>query len=142
MSIVDVPIGFAPFDRSSPFLDRVGPLWVARGGARPVFGLRVADHHLNNRGTAHGGVLSTFADIVCGYTILWTREPAPNLTTVHLATEYLSAARHGEWLQGTAEVRARSARIACAHAVVHAGDRLVVQATGLFQARPSEGEDP
>jgi acyl-coenzyme A thioesterase 13 len=49
----EIPAGFKPLFRTSPFLDALGPFY------RPttpgfVIGLRVAEKHANARSSAHG----------------------------------------------------------------------------------------
>jgi hypothetical protein len=52
---VDVPEGFEPLFRTSPFLDCTGPYFYKKTGDSFVVGLRVLGKHTNVRGTLHGG---------------------------------------------------------------------------------------
>ena len=74
---LDPPAGFVPVSRRSPFLDLVGPLWVRAGSddEPPVYGIRVRAEHANARGTPHGGVLMTVADVVLGHTAAFGQDP-------------------------------------------------------------------
>lgn len=137
----DIPPGFEKFSRTSPFLDQVGQIWVLPEPSAPRFAIRIADNHLNNKGTAHGGIISTLADIACGYTLYWSAEPAPNLVTIHLATEFLGAAKHGDWLEATGTVVSRTRRIACARASLATERGAVAHATALFHIQAVEGLD-
>lgn len=128
----DVPDGFEVFPRPSPFLDHLGQIWVRRDLPHPRFGLRVSEHHVNNKGTAHGGVISTLADIACGYTLHWSTPSVPNLVTVHLATEFLGAARPGDWLEATGTVINVARQTACSQATLQTGHRVVAHSTALF----------
>ena len=67
MADVDIPAGFAPIFRTSPFLETIGPLYSTGSGALLVIGMRVQEKHTNARGTLHGGVLASVADIALGY---------------------------------------------------------------------------
>src|SRR5678815_5988451 len=53
MSHVDIPAGFAPIFRTSPFLETIGPLYSAGSGVSLVIGMRVQEKHTNARGTLH-----------------------------------------------------------------------------------------
>ena len=64
----DIPEGFVPLFRTSPFLDTLGPFFYRRTESSFVIGLRIANKHANARGSAHGGLLLTLADIALGYT--------------------------------------------------------------------------
>ncbi|HEX6481573.1 MAG TPA: hypothetical protein VF043_22250 [Ktedonobacteraceae bacterium] len=63
----NVPPGFTPLFRTSPFLEVVGPFYQRTEGDRLVIGVRIAAHHTNTRGRAHGGLRVTMADIALGY---------------------------------------------------------------------------
>lgn len=127
-----VPDGFEEFARPSPFLDLLGQIWVRRDLSNPRFGIRVSERHLNNKGTAHGGVISTLADIACGYTLHWSTDTAPNLITVHLATEFIGAARHSDWLEATGTVIKLGKQTACSQATLRTDRSVVGHATALF----------
>ena len=65
--MLDPPDGFAPLFRTSPFLDVLGPFYHRRDGRALILGVRIAEKHCNARGTAHGGLLMTLADIANAY---------------------------------------------------------------------------
>jgi len=58
----NVPEGFKPIPRLSPFNALVGPLYERRTGEALAIGLRIEAKHTNSRGICHGGVLATLAD--------------------------------------------------------------------------------
>jgi hypothetical protein len=60
--VAEIPVGFEPLFRTSPFLDMLGPFFYRRTEHGFVIGLQVADKHANARGSAHGGLLLTLAD--------------------------------------------------------------------------------
>jgi len=66
---MDLPREFRPLFRTSPVLDLIGPLYCRGEGADLVIGLRVEAKHCNARGTVHGGILATLADVALGYTM-------------------------------------------------------------------------
>jgi acyl-coenzyme A thioesterase 13 len=68
MSDPNPPPGFEPLFRTSPFLETVGPLFYRRDAKQGlIIALRIDRKHANARGTAHGGLLLTLADIALGY---------------------------------------------------------------------------
>lgn len=130
MDINIVPDGFSLFDRSSPFLDLIGPFYRKSEESRLVFGLRINDRHCNRRQTAHGGLLTTFADIVLGYSSGHGSGIA--LTTATLSVSFLGSAKIGDWIEGRADILKVGQRVAFATCLVTAGAVPVLQASGSF----------
>ena len=93
-----LPDGFAPYPENSPFLDRVGPLFLKMDGMKPIIGLYICKHHCNNKGTAHGGLMATLADISLGKTAGWSQEPRAPLVTTSLTIDHFGAARLHDWI--------------------------------------------
>lgn len=134
------PARFAPFRHSSPFLDRVGPLYEATIDGALVLGLQVEAWHCNRRGLCHGGLLVTLADIVLGYTAGPLADPGTALITVHLSTDFAGSARLGDWVTTRAEVQKAGGSLAFASCYLSVGDARIVRASGVFKAvrRPAE----
>src|SRR5712692_9344429 len=115
----DVPPGFTPLFRTSLFLDAVGPFYQRREGDGLVIGVRIAPHHTNTRGRAHGGLLVTMADIALGYnTAFLGGEKSPGatptslLTTVHLSIDFAGSARLGDWVEARVDIQKVGHRLA------------------------------
>jgi acyl-coenzyme A thioesterase 13 len=85
--MTEVPEGFEPLFRTSPFLEMLGPFFYRRSENAFVIGLRVEDKHTNARGTAHGGLLLTLADIALGYTAAFSADPPLSLTTANISAD-------------------------------------------------------
>ena len=70
-------------------------------------GLRIEPRHCNSRGTCHGGLLATLADVALGYACA---SPAArtgkgrNFVTVDLSLEYLASTQVGDWVQSEVAV--------------------------------------
>ncbi|MGC5698853.1 PaaI family thioesterase [Pseudomonas sp. NFXW11] len=130
---MSAPEGFGPLFRSSPLLDLLGPFYCRRDDQRRlVVAVRVEDKHCNHGGTAHGGLLSTLADVGLGYAMAFSREPPQPMVTVGLRVDFCGAARTGDWLEVHAEVEKLGQRMAFASARIRAGERLVASASGVF----------
>ncbi len=130
----DPPDGFVLVARRSPFLDLVGPLWVRAGsdGTAPVYGVRVRAAHTNARGTAHGGMLMTVADVVLGYTTAFGQEPPVPLTTASMSVDFAGTAAVGDWLEGRADVQRLGRTLAFVNAYLYVGDRRIIRASSVF----------
>ncbi len=91
---MNVPEGFQPLFRSSPLLDLLGPFFCRHDAQRQlVVALRIDEKHCNHGGTAHGGLLSTLADVGLGYAMAFSREPPQPMVTV--ACAWTSAGSRG-----------------------------------------------
>jgi len=128
-----VPDAFIDYTRSSRYLDLIGPLYERRDDDGAVVGLVIDERHTNARGMVHGGVLVAIADTVMGHTAE-RAGTGTRLVTVSLCTDFVAAARLGEWVQGHATVRRSGRQLAFASCAFHVDDRLILSASGVFSA--------
>lgn len=128
-----VPEGFIPFRHSSPFLERIGPLFERDDASGLVLGVRVEPWHCNRRGLCHGGLLVTLGDIVLGYTAGPLAEPGSSLTTVQLSTDFAGGAKLGDWLEARADVQKSGGSLAFANAYISNDGTRIVRISGLFK---------
>lgn len=133
------PRGFLPAHRSSPFLDLVGPVWVRRVGGlgTGVYGLRIQERHANSRGSAHGGLLMTFADVVLGYTAAFSQDPPAPLTTASISVDFAGTAKIGDWVEGRADVQRIGRALAFVNAYLSVGDTRIVRASSVLAVAPA-----
>jgi uncharacterized protein (TIGR00369 family) len=134
---VSIPDGFTPFTRSSPFLELIGPFYSRIEECGLVFGLRIEDRHCNRRQTAHGGLLTTFADIVLGYSSDHGGDVA--LTTATVGLSFLGSARIGDWVEGHADVLKVGQRAAFATCVLSVDGARILHASGSFSVAHTAG---
>lgn len=90
------PREFRPLFRTSPVLDLIGPLYYRGEGVDLVIGLGVEAKHCNARGTVHGGILATLADVALGSTMAFSSTPPANLVTASLALDFAGTATIGD----------------------------------------------
>jgi acyl-coenzyme A thioesterase 13 len=131
---MDVPVGFEPLTklRTSPFLDHVGPFFFQWREKRLVLGLRIEGKHANARGTAHGGLLLTMADVGLGYQMAMSQDPPVKATTVSMSADFIGSAGIGDWLEAHVEMNQLGARLAFANAYLAVGDKRVARVSGVF----------
>lgn len=130
---MSAPDGFRPLQRSSPLLDLLGPFYGRHDlQGRLVVAVRIEDKHCNHGGTAHGGLLSTLADVGLGYAMAFSREPPQPMVTVGLRLDFCGSARLGDWLEVHTEIDKIGQRMAFASARIRCGERLVASASGVF----------
>ena len=128
----DIPAGFEPIQRASPFNTLVGPLFTKGEGAERTIGLRAAEKHCNSRGIVHGGLLATLADLALGYTIAYLSEPPRSAVTASLTIDYAGSAKVGDWLEVRTDVQKSGGRLTFANCYVHVGEARIVRASAVF----------
>jgi uncharacterized protein (TIGR00369 family) len=128
----DVPEGFRPLFRSSPVIDLIGPVYSKGEGSDLVLGLRVEAKHCNMRGTLHGGILATLADVALGYTIAFSSNPPSGLITTSLSLDFAGTAKVGDWLEAHVDVQKKGSRLAFANCYISVGEERIVRASAVF----------
>jgi acyl-coenzyme A thioesterase 13 len=97
-----------------------------------TFATKVEERHTNASGGAHGGMLSTFADLALGYAAALSTDPPTRLHTVSLTIDFIRAVAVGETLTATPQVLRVGRRLGHASAVVFANDVPVARASATF----------
>jgi uncharacterized protein (TIGR00369 family) len=130
----NIPDGFVPLVPGGTWLTHAGPLYQrddpAHGGV--VIALRLAQKHTNMRGIAHGGMLVTLADSALGRNMHLTRKPSAPMVSVNLSTDFLGAAKVGDWLEAHVSIRKHGARLSFAECELRVGEKVVVRCSGVF----------
>jgi len=146
----DVPEGFDLDPRIQPntFGGLVGPFYSRRQGDSISLGLRIEGRHCNSRGTCHGGLLATLADIALGYACAiagGADGKSRNFVTVDLSLQYLASTQVGDWVQSEVEVLNPGSRMASATGHLLANGQPVVRISAnfrLLKSRAPETESP
>lgn len=128
----DVPDGFELARFSPGFLERAGPYWLKSEDGLVVVGLRVDRQHINYVDVAHGGVLSTLADVAMSYQVHASEEPRLNVVTNSLTCNFLSGAKLGDWLEARARIDRIGKRTAYVSGDVRCGEQRLLTMTGVF----------
>lgn len=129
---MDIPQGFKPLFRSSPFLDLLGPFYYCEGSEGLVVGIRVEEKHANARGLAHGGLFMTLADIALGYSAAFSKDPPLKLVTTTLTTDFAGSAKIGDWLEAKVDIQKTGSRLVFANTYISVEDERVVRASASF----------
>jgi acyl-coenzyme A thioesterase 13 len=127
-----VPEGYQPLFRSSPYVELIGPLYSRGEGAALQIGLRAERKHCNQRGTVHGGILATLADIALGYAMAFATKPPTNLVTANLSLDFAGAAREGDWLETAVDIQRQGSRLAFGNCYVSRDGERIVRASAVF----------
>lgn len=127
----DPPAGFQESTTRGPYTSHNGPFFHKTTDDGFWHGVRVQRRHCNSKGITHGGMLMAFADGLLGTAVyLETKTVA---LTARMNSDFLSSARPGEWLEGTARVTRATSSVAFCEAELYVGSRSVLHATGVFK---------
>src|SRR5262245_23063645 len=132
MTHAEIPAGFAPIFRTSPFLETIGPLYSSGSGATLVVGFRVQEKHTNARGTLHGGVLASVADIALGYGMSTSTEPRTSMVTANLSVDFAGSAQVGDWIETALDIQKIGSRMAFANVYFTLRGERIARASGVF----------
>ena len=143
----DVPEGFQLDQHIQPhsFGGLVGPFYSKRAGNDLSVGLRIEERHCNSRGTCHGGLLATLADIALGYASIVAGEPdgkKRNFVTVDLTLQYLASTLAGDWVQSEVKVLTPGSRTVSAEGYLLANGKPVVRISANFRMPRSRTSEP
>lgn len=131
---MNAPQDFTPLSRTSPVLELIGPLYTRGEGGSRVLGLSAEAKHCNSRGTVHGGILATLADVALGYAMAFASDPPRNLVTANLCLDYAGTAKAGDWLEAHVDIQKQGSRLSFANCYILVGGERIVRASAVFLA--------
>ncbi|HXZ02899.1 MAG TPA: hotdog domain-containing protein [Stellaceae bacterium] len=130
--MAEIPAGFEPLFRSSPYTETIGPLYHRKGSAPLVLAVRILDKHANARGFAHGGLLLTLADLALGYAMAFREDPPASLITASLSADFAGTAKVGDWVEAHVDIQKSGSRLAFANAYLTVGGERILRASAVF----------
>jgi uncharacterized protein (TIGR00369 family) len=125
------PEGFTPSTTRGPYTTHNGPFYHKVTDEGFWHGVRVRARHCNSRGITHGGMLMSFADGLLGTAVF--RATKTVALTIRMNSDFLSSARPGDWLEGTARVTRATRSVVFCEAELYVGQRTVLRASGVFK---------
>jgi uncharacterized protein (TIGR00369 family) len=139
MSDTDIPSGFEPHFRNSPFTQPWEPLYSKRTDKAVFIGLRLAKPHTNGRGLIHGGLIASLGDIAMGYSCARVMGETSSLVTIGLTVDFVGNAQLGQWLAVEPQVIKTGSTICFAECLVKADDVVIARANATFRVVPKKG---
>jgi uncharacterized protein (TIGR00369 family) len=103
------------------FAQRMGPLWTRREGEGWAYGILATQDHLNPGGFVHGGVLCSLFDHTVS-AVAWEALGRRACVTVQLNTQFLTAAREGQFLEARGRVVRTTTTLVFVEGVLSCGD--------------------
>jgi uncharacterized protein (TIGR00369 family) len=139
MTATDIPSGFEPHFRNSPFTQPWEPLYSKRTDKAVFIGLRLAKPHTNGRGLIHGGLIASLGDIAMGYSCARVAGETSSLVTIGLSVDFVGNAQLGQWLAVEPQVIKTGSTICFAECLVKADDVVIARANATFRVVPKKG---
>ncbi len=132
-TMFQIPDGYRVMNWNKGFGRQIGPLYERvlddKSYTRAFI---VSDHHVNGMNNCHGGMLMAFADMAFGHAV--TISTHRYWVTIRLLTDFVSAAKLGDWVEGTAEVVGLEDDIFTVNGKIWTADRTLMTGTGVFKA--------
>jgi acyl-coenzyme A thioesterase 13 len=128
----NIPEGFAPLFRTSPFLDLLGPIYGRETEGGLMVGVMAQEKHCNARQTVHGGVFSSLADIALGYNAAFSGKDPVSMVTASLTIDYAGSAKLGDWIEIETDVQKVGRKMAFANCYFVVSSKRIVRASGVF----------
>lgn len=129
---LSIPDGFEHLDRGSPFVGLLGPIFHKILEGRHVIGIRIEHKHTNIKGIAHGGMLVTLADSALGIALSLSTDGKKPMVTANLSTDFLDAARPGDWVEAHVDIQRIGGRLAFATCHLMVDGKHILRASGVF----------
>ena len=133
MTSANIPEGFEPHFRKSPFTDPWEPLYSKRTEKAVIMGLRLAKPHTNARGLIHGGLIASLADNAMGHSCAQATDWVTSFVTISLAVDFTGSAEIGQWLSVESDVIRTGSTICFAQSLIKADDIVIARASGTFR---------
>jgi len=130
--LADIPEGFRPARFSTPFLDVAGPYYTSPNDNGLIVGIRIEERHINGINIAHGGVLSTLADVALSLQLHMSEKPRLDIATVTLNTNFLAGAQLGQWVEAHARIDRKGKRTGYCSGHIIAGDTKLMTMSAVF----------
>jgi uncharacterized protein (TIGR00369 family) len=134
----EIPAGFEPHFRKSPFSDPWEPLYSKRTDKAVSMGLRLGKAHTNARGFIHGGLIASLADNAMGYSCAQATAWTTSFVTVSLAVDYVGSAQIGQWLAVECDVIRTGSTLCFAQSLIKADGVVIARANGTFRVVPKK----
>jgi len=136
----DIPQGFEPHFRKSPFTDPWEPLYSRQTGRAVIIGLRLAKPHTNARGLIHGGLIASLADNAMGYSCAEVTGWVSSFVTISLSIDFTGTAEIGQWLSVESDVIKSGSTICFAQSLIKADGIVIARASGTFRVLKKDAD--
>jgi uncharacterized protein (TIGR00369 family) len=140
----DIPEGFKPRRFGDGFIAVNGPLYVKKLERGILLGFRVEPRHCNPMGICHGGMISTFCDMLLPISAHYLSADVARrfLPTINLQVDFLAPSPNGAWVQGEAQLLRATRSMVFMQGLVTADGQSVARVSGIFKIGPRFEDAP
>jgi len=140
----DIPEGFKPRRFGDGFIAVNGPLYLKKLDAGILLGFRVEPRHCNPMGICHGGMISTFCDMLLPISAHYLSADLARrfLPTINLQVDFLAPSPKGAWVQGDAQLLRATRSMVFMQGLVTADGQSVARVSGIFKIGPRFEDAP
>jgi uncharacterized protein (TIGR00369 family) len=133
-----IPEGFEPRRFGDGFIAVNGPLYVKKLNPGILLGFRVEARHCNPMGICHGGMISTFCDMLLPISAHYLSVDLARrfLPTINLQVDFLAPSPKGAWVQGEAQLLRATRSMVFMQGLVSADGQSVARVSGIFKIGP------
>lgn len=133
-----IPEGFEPRRFGDGFIAVNGPLYVKKLNPGILLGFRVEPRHCNPMGICHGGMISTFCDMLLPISAHYLSADLARrfLPTINLQVDFLAPSPKGAWVQGQAQLLRATRSMVFMQGLVSADGQSVARVSGIFKIGP------
>ena len=129
---------WVPVDNSG-FSAVAGPFFRSAATEGPVrYSFVAAEHHLNNIGIVHGGMVMTFADFAMGAAVADENGKMP--TTIQLDVQFIGSARLGDRVEIACRTVSETRNMLFLDGIVSVGGVITATARGVWKKRRKKEE--
>jgi uncharacterized protein (TIGR00369 family) len=139
-----IPEGFKPRRFGDGFIAVNGPLYVKKLDPGILLGFRVEPRHCNPMGICHGGMISTFCDMLLPISAHYLSAELARrfLPTINLQVDFLAPSPQGAWVQGEAQLLRATRSMVFMQGLVTADGQSVARVSGIFKIGPRFEDAP
>ncbi len=140
----DIPEGFKPRRFGDGFIAVNGPVYVKKLERGILLGFRVEARHCNPMGICHGGMISTFCDMLLPISAHYLSDDLGRrfLPTINLQVDFLAPSPKGAWVQGEAQLLRATRSMVFMQGLVTADGQSVARVSGIFKIGPRFEDAP
>ena len=140
----DIPEGFKPRRFGDGFVSTNGPLYLKKLERGILLGFRVEPRHCNPMGICHGGMISTFCDMLLPISAHYLSADLARrfLSTISLQVDFLAPSPKGAWVQGEAQLLRATRSMVFMQGLVTADGQSVARVSGIFKIGPRFEDAP
>lgn len=133
------PAGFRRLPLDFGFMKVNGPLYGRREpDGQLTMAFQVEDRHTNPMGICHGGMLTTFADMVLGFVASIAAGGKRFVPTVNMTCDFIAPAPLGAWVEGRGRSLRTTRNLSFAECWLSVGPSTVLRANGILKIPAEE----